>query len=251
MTAQALALATRPKVIERYEAVSKQVLSKTKGDPAKVPAAAESLGISVGKAQRMLLFAQVPEKDRLYNQDLEGSQLAKRVVDLYDKNGNGWWDIWAGTLTTIDNAHALYVAGGGTQWDRRNGTAKPKAAKSTKASKKAPSKAPAKKTAARAPRRAARRAVKGGGSRAKRAGLVQELHDPATSDDRIFEILEGRMIQVSISLDGMEHTVDQEHGVLKMKSVKVSPSAGRFVNFTDDDHRLRSIALTDIVGIRR
>jgi hypothetical protein len=123
----------RPAVLVRYETDAVAVKKATGGDPKKLtPKVLSSLGMSKGKAERMLTYANTKPEDRLYTKGLTRDQLGAEIVRLRDVEGLPMVpDIWARTLVSPETREQLYREFGGTKEKRVRGVTKPKVAKKT------------------------------------------------------------------------------------------------------------------------
>lgn len=237
----------RPKIMSRYERDSAAVLKTTGGKAEKLKDAAEALGMSIGKATYMLVYAQLADGDKLFNQNLSEDVLGTKLVDLRDKQGLRWNpDIWARTLISEPKAKQLYAKAGGTNWSGRvakaDGNGAPKA---TKVAKSTATKGKTKTATGRAPRRAKATAPSGGGTRSARAGLLREVQDLGTEKERIQEILEGRPVKLQREVQGIPMSPTFHH-VLTVKSVAGDP---RIITFFDENKQTREFALSELRGI--
>lgn len=224
--------------LERYAEQGEAVLKATKGDRAAInPDLAKRLDMSVSKADRLFTFSQLKDGEKLYTKDLTEAEFGKELVDLRDNKGLRWMpDIWARTLVTQDKARAAYEDAGGKAWASRNGDG---AAEKT---------APRRKPTARA-KRSAKKAPSGGGTRSKRAGLLVEVHDLGTTEERMAEILDGRELTYEFAVG--DKTLITKYRVEGVKGIGFSQKHGRFVEFKDaQGGQIRIVPLSEITSIR-
>jgi len=146
----------RAAVLARYEKDAAAVKAATKGDPKKLtPKVLSSLGMSKGKAERMLTYANTKPEHRLYTKGLTREQLGAEIVRLRDEEGLPMVpDIWARTLVSPETRETLYREFGGAKEKRVRGVTKPKVAKKT--TKKTVGKAAASRGNSRTSRRRSR-----------------------------------------------------------------------------------------------
>lgn len=232
------------KMEEKYASQIDAVMKATGGDPSKItPELSKKLGLAPGRIQMRIVQGSLKPSDKLYLQDLSEEELGKKLVDLRDRKGLKWrFDIWARTLMTEEKARTAYEKAGGKDWGvahraaTKNGAAKKTAAKKTAAPR---ARRTAKKTAARS----------GGGSRSKRAGLLNEVHASETSEERLAEILEGRSVTVEVELTEGNVNTNVYH-VATLRKFSASEGNGRVMEFYDEDHKMRAVALSSVVGVR-